>query len=114
MLVGDGAGAGSIREVMLISGLPAEFSTERLDRLDDELYVMIVSIIGGDHRLLNYQSTITLHEIEEERRCKTVVIESYVVDVPRDSCKEDTCLFADTIIGCNLTSLATISETMGG
>lgn len=111
VLVGSG-GTGSVRQVVVVSGLPAETSMERLDRLDDDLYVMIVSIIGGDHRLVNYTSTTTLHEVEEEKGCKTVVIESYVVDVPADSSKEDTCLFANTIIGCNLKSLATITQKM--
>lgn len=92
---------------------PAERSTERLDRLDDDLHVMVVSIIGGDHKLVNYKSTVTLHEVDGGGGGGgTVVVESYVVDVPADSCGEDTCLFADTIIGCNLKSLAKITENM--
>lgn len=86
---------------------------ERLDNLNDDLHVMAFSIIGGDHKLANYKSTTTLHHEERESGGgggKTVVIESYVVDVPVGSSKEDTCLFADTIIGCNLRSLAKISE----
>lgn len=105
--IGSG-GAGSVREVMIISGMPARTSMERLDKLDDELHVMMVSIIGGDHRLANYHSTTSLHEIEGGR--KTVVIESYVVDVPPGNSKEDTCAFADMIIACNLRSLATLTE----
>ncbi|KAJ4851399.1 Abscisic acid receptor pyl12 [Turnera subulata] len=113
LLLGSGTEKGSVREVSLISGLPAKRSKERLDRLDDDLYIMEVSIIGGDHRLVNYKSTTSLHEIlEEGKRCKTVVIESYVVDIPDGSSEEDTCLFADTIIGCNLKSLARITEKM--
>lgn len=112
ILVGDG-GVGSVREVLVMSGMPAGVSRERLDKLDDEMFVMKFSIIGGDHRLLNYRSTITLHE-EEEEGCegKTVVIESYVVDVPAGSSVEDTCSFANTIVGCNLRSLARKTEHM--
>ncbi|XP_057797584.1 abscisic acid receptor PYL12-like [Salvia miltiorrhiza] len=106
---GDG-GAGSVRELTVVSGLPAERSIERLERLDDESHVMVVSIIGGDHKLVNYRSTTTLHK--EECGGETVVMESYVVDIPPDSCEEDTCLFADTIIGCNLKSLAKLTERM--
>lgn len=95
-----------------MSGLPAERSTERLDKLDDDLHVMEFSMIGGDHRLMNYQSTTTLHEDGGGRRDQTVVVESYVVDVPPDSCEVDTCLFADTIVGYNLRSLAITSEKM--
>ncbi|KAI3456147.1 hypothetical protein Pfo_012810 [Paulownia fortunei] len=105
-------GAGSVRELTLVSGLPGERSTERLDRLDDELHVMVFSIIDGDHKLVNYKSTTTLHDNDAGKGGRTVVIESYVVDIPADSCRDDTCLFADTIIGFNLKSLAKISEKM--
>lgn len=107
MHAGDGSTTGSVREVTVVSGLPAETSTERLDLLDDELHVMVFSIIGGDHRLKNYQSTTTVHEDDDGR---TVVIESYVVDVAAGSSGEETCIFANTIIGCNLRCLAKISE----
>ncbi|URD97685.1 abscisic acid receptor [Musa troglodytarum] len=96
---GDG-GVGSVREVTVVSGLPAGTSTERLDTL------------GGDHRLSNYQSTTTLHV--SGGGTGTVVVESYVVDVPPGNTAEDTCVFADTIIRCNLRSLASISEEMAG
>ncbi|KAA8515106.1 hypothetical protein F0562_018107 [Nyssa sinensis] len=81
MQSGDGS-IGSVRKIMVVSGLPAETSTERLDWLDDNLHVMIFSIIGGDHRLENYQSTTTVHQEEEEEG------------------------------GCNLRSLAKIAEKM--
>ncbi|KAI9166070.1 hypothetical protein LWI28_025799 [Acer negundo] len=68
-------GMGSVREVMIISGLLGTTSTERLNKLDDDLHVMQVSIIGGYHRLKNYHSTTSLKEIEGGR--KTVVVESY-------------------------------------
>ncbi|KAG7959147.1 hypothetical protein I3843_10G057800 [Carya illinoinensis] len=109
MRAGNNGGIGSIRDVNIVSGLPARTSTERLEKLDDDMHIMIFSIIGGDHRLVNYRSTTTLHEEAEE---KTVVIESYVVDVPLGSSKEDTCTFADTIIGCNLKCLARMTEKM--
>ncbi|CAN0853456.1 Abscisic acid receptor PYL11 [Linum grandiflorum] len=111
LIHGDG-GVGSVREVTLISGLPANVSKERLDRLDDEGKVMVVSNIGGDHKLVNYRATTTLHDGGGGGGRRTVVIESYVVDIPTDSSPEDTCSFADTIIGCNLKSLARIAEKM--
>ncbi|EXC24834.1 hypothetical protein L484_003811 [Morus notabilis] len=120
MRSGDG-GVGSVREVRVVSGLPAGVSVERLERLDDDARVMSFSIIGGDHRLENYRSTTSVHEEDDldhdhdhdhdritEKR--TVVIESYVVDVPSGSSEEDTCAFANTIIRCNLMSLARIAE----
>ncbi|KAL6542783.1 Abscisic acid receptor pyl11 [Orobanche hederae] len=108
LISGDG-GTGSVRELTVVTGMPAERSTERLDRLDDDLNVMVISIVGGDHKLVNYRSTTSLHE---DKGGRTVVVESYVVDIPADSCEKDTCLFADTIIGCNLKSLARIAERM--
>ncbi|KAL2340580.1 hypothetical protein Fmac_008520 [Flemingia macrophylla] len=107
LLAGDG-GIGSVREVTVTSGLPAGVSVERLDKLDNDKHVLKFSIIGGDHRLVNYSSTITLHEEEE----KTMAIESYVVDIPSGSSGEDTCSFANTIIACNLRSLAKITPEM--
>ncbi|CAL9085249.1 unnamed protein product [Musa textilis] len=108
---GDG-GVGSVREVTVVSGLPAGTSTERLDTLDDDRHVISFSVVGGDHRLSNYQSTTTLHV--SGGGTGTVVVESYVVDVPPGNTAEDTCVFADTIIRCNLRSLASISEEMAG
>ncbi|KAK9031178.1 hypothetical protein V6N11_032565 [Hibiscus sabdariffa] len=111
---GDG-GIGSVREVMVVSGMPAATSMERLDRLDDDTHVMMVSIIGGDHKLVNYRSTTSLHESRSEEGNgggKTVVVESYVVDVPAGNSKEDTRSFADMIIGCNLRSLARVTEKL--
>lgn len=91
---------------------------ERLDKLDDDKHVMNFSIVGGDHKLANYSSITTLHKEDEEEEKggsrKTVVTQSYVVDVPAGSSKEDTCLFADTIVGCNLRSLAKVTEKMAG
>ncbi|KAE8700543.1 Abscisic acid receptor PYL6 [Hibiscus syriacus] len=99
---------------MVVSGLPAASSTERLDELDDECHVMMISIIGGDHRLVNYRSTTTLHEIGDGGNGggKTMVVESYAVDVPAGNSKEDTCSFANMIIACNLRSLAIVTEKM--
>ncbi|CAK9152613.1 unnamed protein product [Ilex paraguariensis] len=111
MRTGDG-GVGSVRDVVVVSGLPAKTSIEKLEKLDDNFHVMSFRIIGGDHRLANYRSTITLHEDNGEIGGKTVAIESYVVDVPAGSSREDTCSFVDTIVGCNLRSLAKITEKM--
>jgi len=107
-LVSGNGGVGSIREVQVISGLPAGTSTERLDVLDEEKRVVSFSIIGGDHRLKNYRSTTTVHKREDGEGA--VVVESYVVDVPAGSTMEETCIFADTIVRCNLKSLADVAE----
>ncbi|PON77006.1 Polyketide cyclase/dehydrase [Parasponia andersonii] len=88
---------------------------ERHEKLDEDSRVMSFSIIGGDHHLANYRSTISVHEDEEgEGLTKTVVVESYEVDVPEGSSEEDTCAFAETITRCNLLSLARIAEKMAG
>ncbi|KAG6494246.1 abscisic acid receptor PYL11-like [Zingiber officinale] len=109
---GDG-GVGSVREVEVASGLPASSSTERLDALDDERHVMSFSIVGGDHRLRNYRATTSLH-CAADGKAGTVVVESYVVDVPPGNTEEDTIAFVDTIVRCNLRSLACIAEGIAG
>ncbi|XP_028792706.1 abscisic acid receptor PYL4-like [Neltuma alba] len=108
VIMGDGIRVGTLREVRVVSGLPAVSSIERLEILDDEHHVLSFSVVGGDHRLRNYRSVTTLHAVESG----TLVIESYVVDVPQGNTKEETCVFADTIIRCNLQSLAQTAEAM--
>lgn len=110
VLVGDGK-VGTLREVHVISGLPAANSTERLEILDDESHVISFSVVGGDHRLSNYRSITTLHPSSPAGN-GTVVVESYVVDIPPGNTKEDTCVFVDTIVRCNLQSLTQIAENL--
>ncbi|KAF8053533.1 hypothetical protein N665_1403s0002 [Sinapis alba] len=106
---GDGGNVGSLRQVHVVSGLPAASSTERLDILDDERHVISFSVVGGDHRLSNYRSVTTLHSSPISGT--VVVVESYVVDVPPGNTKEETCDFVDVIVRCNLQSLAKIAES---
>ncbi|KAK2982478.1 hypothetical protein RJ640_026321 [Escallonia rubra] len=109
VIVGGGE-VGTLREVLVVSGLPAASSTERLDILDDERHIMSFSIVGGDHRLNNYRSVTTLHPSPAGNG--TVVVESYVVDVPAGNTNDETCIFADMIVRCNLQSLAQIAENL--
>ncbi|KAK7287227.1 hypothetical protein RIF29_00372 [Crotalaria pallida] len=109
VILGDGD-VGTLREVRVISGLPAAVSTERLELLDDERHVISFSMVGGDHRLANYRSVTTLHPSCSSSG--TVVVESYVVDVPPGNTTEDTRVFVDTILRCNLQSLARFAENL--
>ncbi|XVE69485.1 hypothetical protein DITRI_Ditri09bG0155800 [Diplodiscus trichospermus] len=109
VIVGDG-NVGTLREVHVVSGLPAASSTERLEILDDERHVLSFSVVGGDHRLTNYRSVTTLHA--PPNGDGTVVVESFVVDIPPGNTREDTCIFVDTIVRCNLQSLAQMAENM--
>ncbi|XP_052185529.1 abscisic acid receptor PYL3-like [Diospyros lotus] len=103
---------GSLREVDVKSGLPATTSTERLELLDDEEHVLSIRIVGGDHRLRNYSSIISVHPEVIDGRPGTLVIESFVVDVPEGNTKDDTCYFIEALIKCNLKSLADVSERL--
>lgn len=111
VIVGNGD-VGTLREIHVISGLPAARSTERLEILDDERHVISFSVVDGDHRLANYRSVTTLHPSNGNNNGSngTVVVESYVVDIPPGNTKEETCVFVDTIVKCNLQSLAQIAE----
>jgi abscisic acid receptor (PYR/PYL family) len=100
---------GCTRDVNVISGLPAATSTERLDLLDDNLRVTGFSIIGGEHRLTNYRSVTSVHGFDNGE-IWTVVLESYIVDVPEGNTEEDTRLFADTVVKLNLQKLASVTE----
>ncbi|CAN0891809.1 Abscisic acid receptor PYL8 [Linum grandiflorum] len=103
---------GSLREIDVKSGLPATTSTERLEVLNDEEHILSMRIIGGDHRLKNYSSIVSLHPEINEGRPGTLVIESFVVDVPNGNSKDETCFFVEALIKCNLTSLADVSERL--
>lgn len=103
---------GCLREVSVISGLPASTSTERLDVLDDDRRVAGFTIIGGEHRLRNYRSVTTVTEFRGSggNEIWTVVLESYVVDVPEGNTEDDTRLFADTVVKLNLQKLKSVAE----
>ncbi|GLT68337.1 hypothetical protein SLA2020_405810 [Shorea laevis] len=73
MQAGNG-GIGSVREVVVASGLPVATSRKRLKKLDHDLHVMMISFIARDHKLENYRSSTTLHEIEDSGGGKTVVV----------------------------------------
>ncbi|GKV40055.1 hypothetical protein SLEP1_g47732 [Rubroshorea leprosula] len=103
---------GSVREVNVKSGLPATTSTERLELLDDEEHILSMRIVGGDHRLKNYSSIVTVHPEVIDGRPGTLVIESFVVDVPEGNTKDETCYFVEALLKCNLKSLADVSERL--
>ncbi|KAL7122848.1 hypothetical protein ACP275_01G069700 [Erythranthe tilingii] len=126
---------GTVREVNVKSGLPATTSKERLELLDDEEHIFSMRIVGGDHRLkecydklkmnlfdlpphckcptlLNYSSIITVHPETIDGRPGTMVIESFVVDVPDGNTKDETCYFVEALINCNLKSLADVCERL--
>lgn len=110
---------GSIREVTVVSGLPASYSRERLEVLDDENHVMSFRMVGGEHRLRNYRSTTSLHPVGSGSCCgggkklaSAIVVESYAVAVPDGNTVEETITFVNTVVRCNLQSLARLSERL--
>ncbi|OVA11349.1 Polyketide cyclase/dehydrase [Macleaya cordata] len=105
---GDG-GVGSIREVTVISGLPASTSTERLEILDDEKHILSFRVVGGEHRLINYRSVTSVKEFTKEGKVYTIVLESYIVDIPEGNTGEDTKMFVDTVVKLNLQKLAAVA-----
>lgn len=60
----------------------------------------------------NYSSVITLHPENIDGRSGTLVIESFIVDVPDSNTEDDTCFFVEALIKCNLKSLADVSERL--
>ncbi|GKV00160.1 hypothetical protein SLEP1_g12900 [Rubroshorea leprosula] len=105
---GDG-GVGSIREVTVVSGLPASTSTERLEILDDEKHILSFMVVGGEHRLNNYRSVTSVNEFRKDGRVYTIVLESYIVDIPEGNTGEDTKMFVDTVVKLNLQKLGVVA-----
>ncbi|TVU33149.1 hypothetical protein EJB05_24935, partial [Eragrostis curvula] len=108
---GDGATVGSVREVTVVSGLPASTSTERLEILDDDRHILSFRVVGGDHRLRNYRSVTSVTEFQQPAGPYCIVVESYVVDVPEGNTEEDTRMFTDTVVKLNLQKLAAIATS---
>jgi abscisic acid receptor (PYR/PYL family) len=108
---GEG-GVGSIRTMELVSGIPATSSVERLEILDDEQHIFSFRVLGGGHRLQNYWSLTSVHELEIGGRLVTLVMESYAVDIPEGNTRDETQMFADTVVRCNLKSLAQVAEQL--
>ncbi|XP_024015928.1 LOW QUALITY PROTEIN: abscisic acid receptor PYL2 [Eutrema salsugineum] len=110
LVSGDG-GVRSVREVNVISGLPASTSTERLEFLDDDHRVLSFRVVGGEHRLNNYKSVTSVNEFlnQDSDKVYTVVLESYTVDIPEGNTVEDTKMFVDTVVNLNLQKLGVVA-----
>ena len=79
------------------------------------LYASLLSCDSSFYMLLcvqNYSSIITVHPEVIDTRPGTLVIESFVVDVPDGNTKDETCYFVEALIKCNLKSLADVSERL--
>lgn len=93
-----------------MSGLPASTSTERLELLDDQHRVISFRVVGGQHRLRNYKSVTSLNEFyTNDEQVYTIVLESYIVDIPEGNSAEDTKMFVDTVVKLNLQKLGVLA-----
>ncbi|KAK9683868.1 hypothetical protein RND81_10G170600 [Saponaria officinalis] len=111
MTHGSGTSVGSVREVTVVSGLPASTSTERLELLDDNHRVLSFKVVGGQHRLRNYKSVTSVNEFTNscDGRVYTIVLESYIVDIPDGNSAGDTKMFVDTVVKLNLQKLGVVA-----
>ncbi|XP_010471346.1 PREDICTED: abscisic acid receptor PYL3 [Camelina sativa] len=105
---------GTIREVSVVSGLPASTSVEILEALDEAKRILSFRVLGGEHRLNNYRSVTSVNEFvvlekDKKKRVYSVVLESYIVDIPKGNTEEDTRMFVDTVVKSNLQNLAAVS-----
>lgn len=57
---------GCVREVKVVTRLPAKNRIGRLEILDEEKRILSFRVLGGEQRLQNYQSVTTLNEFSEE------------------------------------------------
>ncbi|KAF7127938.1 hypothetical protein RHSIM_Rhsim11G0130400 [Rhododendron simsii] len=60
----------------------------------------------------NFKSLTTVHEVKRDGQIWTVVLESYVVDVPEGNIDEDTRLFTDMVVSLNLQKLVSVAEAL--
>ena len=58
----------------------------------------------------NYSSILTIHSEVIYGQLGTLVVESFVVDIPEGNTKDDICYFIENILRCNLMTLADVSE----
>ncbi|KAI5390690.1 hypothetical protein KIW84_075840 [Lathyrus oleraceus] len=86
----------------------AATSTERLDVLDDERRATGFSVTSGEHCLRNYHPVTSVHGFFDDGNGEiwTVVLESYIVDVPEGNTEKDTRPFAGIVVKLNLQKLA--------
>ncbi|BFI28292.1 abscisic acid receptor PYR/PYL family [Marchantia polymorpha subsp. ruderalis] len=109
MIEGDGT-AGSIRHVRLQTGLPGIDSIEQLELLDEESKVLSFRILGGEHRLRNYISVTSVADRTlVNGRQGSLVIESYIVDIPDGNTGNQTVAMVNTLIRTHLISLDRIT-----
>ncbi|KAG6554653.1 hypothetical protein Mapa_003671 [Marchantia paleacea] len=110
LIRGDG-GPGSIRRVWLQPELPGKYSIEQLELLDDENQVLSFRILGGEHKLKNYTSiTSVANRTLTTGKLGSLVIESYVVDVPEGNTEHQTNVIVHTLIRTHLISLEKITR----
>lgn len=92
-MIGEG-GVGCIREVTVFFDLPTSTSTERLEILDNEKHILSFQVVDGEHRLNNYRFVTTVNEFKKDGNVYTIVLESYIVDIPeRTQERTQKCLF---------------------
>ncbi|CAI9773140.1 unnamed protein product [Fraxinus pennsylvanica] len=99
-----------LQRLNLQTETPALQHTERLEILDEEKLILSFRVVGGEHRLNNYRSVTSVNEfIDEENKIYTIVLESYIVDIPEGNTEEDTKLFTDTVVKLNLQKLGVVA-----
>ncbi|KAJ4765728.1 Abscisic acid receptor PYR1 [Rhynchospora pubera] len=99
-----GLEVGSVRDISLTTELPATFTTEVLERLDDSECILGIRT--------NHSSIVTVHPDRIEGRTGTTVVESFVVDLPENNTRDEICYFMEAVIKINLRSLAAVSERL--
>lgn len=77
-----------------------------------ESFSVILRLIHQRVTWQNYSSIVTLHPESIDGRPGTLVIESFVVDVPDGNTEDETCFFVEAVIRCNLKSLADVAERL--
>ncbi|KAG6389393.1 hypothetical protein SASPL_150861 [Salvia splendens] len=70
---------------------------------------LFVASIWASTRLNNYRSVTSVNEFTAAGKTYTIVIESYIVDIPEGNTGEDTKMFTDTVVKLNLQKLGVVA-----
>ncbi|KAL3695783.1 hypothetical protein R1sor_009859 [Riccia sorocarpa] len=113
VMKGDGRQPGSVRHVIVKPELPGKDSLEELLILDEANRVLSFRILAGQHDLHSYKSvTSVVDRTLTNGKPGSLVVESYVVDVPDGNTAEQTNTLVKTVIRTHLITLGQLARSL--
>ncbi|GFQ06202.1 abscisic acid receptor pyl2 [Phtheirospermum japonicum] len=83
---------------------------QMLEILHKERRVISLWVVYGKHRLKNYPSVMSVNGfVGGDGKAYTVVLESYIVNIPEGNTGEYTMMFMDIVVKLNLQKLGMVA-----